>query len=116
MVHRSILLGDLDAFELFRKTLRNLFLKKSRRSDTPMESLHRDGAPSDMRQHHRGDLFVVGSELALGDPFTRKQDLLGMRDHGSPRVLCDSGSLWCSTVIQPQRRRDTENSQRIIIS
>src|SRR5688500_19933846 len=51
VVDRPAMLRHLDAFQPFRKPLRDVFLKETGRRDTTMKSFHRDGPPAEVRQH-----------------------------------------------------------------
>ena len=63
------------------KSLRDVLLPEALLADAGGIALHRDRPAAEVRQHHRRDRFVVGGQLALGDPVVGKQHLLGMRDH-----------------------------------
>src|SRR5829696_5528872 len=81
MMDRAAVLWHLDALEPLRKSFRYVFLKKARRDDATVITLHRNRSPAQVRQHQRRNHLVVRRQLALRDSLTRKQNLVRMRDH-----------------------------------
>jgi len=78
MIDSALVLGNLDAFQLLRKTFRNVLLKEPRRADAAVITLHRHGSTPDVRQHHRRNARVVRREFSLRDAVVGKEDFLWM--------------------------------------
>src|SRR5690349_7678442 len=82
----AVFLGDLDALEPVRKTLRHVLLPKSLLPDTGRITFHRDRPAAQMRNHQRGHRFVICRYVALRDAILREEYFFGMGDHGCSRV------------------------------
>src|SRR5580765_7533760 len=96
MMDRAVLLLDRYALEPVWKSLRDVLLPEALSPDPRRISLHRQRTTAQVRQHERGDRFVVRRQLALGDPIVREEHLLRMRDHAVSRMT-SRAALSCRT-------------------
>src|SRR5262245_19079482 len=86
MVGEANLLWFWQPFEPIGKSFRDILLPESFASDARWISLHRDRPAPQVRQHHRGDGFVVRRHVALADPVIWKEHLFRVRDHDGSRT------------------------------
>src|ERR1043166_9898973 len=86
VMNRAVLFRNFNSLEPFWKSLDYVLLKKSFSRDPTMVTLHCDRTFAQMRQHHRGDHFIVRGKLTFSYPVSGKQHLVWMRDHGYPQI------------------------------
>src|SRR5207302_4996263 len=81
MMDDAAFLWDLDALQPGRKSFRHVLLPESGLPDAGGVAFHRDRPAAQVRHHHGRHRFVIGRQIALGNPVVRKKYFLGMRDH-----------------------------------
>jgi hypothetical protein len=83
VVDDAVFLRHFDALQPLRKALGDVLLPEPLLADSRRIPLHRHRPAAQVRQHHRRDRLVIGSELSLGDAVIGEEHLVRVRDHPS---------------------------------